>query len=325
MVAAAFLAAAVPSVTQALPTIFPPVQYGDWGAFTGGIDQGIFAGRNSQEILLPPQQADPSPGGLGNLDYLAASHSQSDSGFHVYNCCFSSALIQFEGDVSRGVIHAFASGFAGETGELPGGGGLAAGSGVKGDLGWYDTITVKSPSADASLQISLHTFANTLQSTGISGGLHAGVAYHAGYSNTLEIYRVSQSGNQLISSLGHCEGTGPATRGCTGRGGSLAVMTVHRDEQLLLIDHLTFEGVAETVWAGKASFELDLLDSAYFTLDPETPGESIITGSGIDYASSVFPPKTGVPEPATLGLMGLGFAALGIARVTARKRRVTQH
>jgi hypothetical protein len=324
MVAAAFLAAAVPSVTQALPNIFPAV-YGDWGAFSDeGINQLVGAGRNTQEVLLQPQQANPSPGGLGKLDYPAASYSEADS---VADCCSASALIQFDGgNVSRGVIHAGASGFSKST-SLPGGGGMGAGGFVFGDLGWFDTITVKSPSADDMLRISLHTFAKTLQSTAhCAADSSCGPFSVAGYSNTLEIVRFSQSGNQLISSLVQCEGTGPATRGCTRMGNSLVAMViVHRDEQLLLMDTLTFGGLGATLGAGETSFKYDLLDSAYFNLDPETQGESIITGSGIDYASSVFPPKNSVPEPATLGLMGLGFAALGIARVIARKRRVTQH
>jgi hypothetical protein len=128
---------------------------------------------------------------------------------------------------------ASASGSSESTGAAVVGKGISAGGWVVGDLGWYDTITVRSPYATDLLGIGLHTFANTLQSTGLNN--------FAGYSNTLEVAEINESGSSSVVQLEQCEGTGPASNYCTTSSTPFAAIIVHPGEQLLHVSRTSFK------------------------------------------------------------------------------------
>jgi hypothetical protein len=93
--------------------------------------------------------------------------------------------------------------------------------------------------------------------------------------------------------------------------------SANQGAQYALEEQFTLGGTAQPApAAGSTLFVLNLADTAYFTIDPQTPGASYTTGSGINCASSVFPP---VPEASTGAMLAAG---LGILVWAARRVRV---
>jgi hypothetical protein len=68
---------------------------------------------------------------------------------------------------------------------------------------------------------------------------------------------------------------------------------------------------------GQWSATANLSDTAGVYIDSLTPGVTITSGAGIDYATPQI--TQSVPEPATLALLGLGIAGFGLMRRAATK------
>jgi hypothetical protein len=159
----------ISSQALALAAVFGDVSYGSFGAaagpYTWALQAGPSAASNSTPLgpLLPCCAHDQFSG-----PDLTSADPQLGS--------YGASLI-YQGDVNRGVIHAWASGTAGSlTGSL--GAPLPASASVGDSLYWLDTITMNGPASSNDYTISLRDNVQLL---------YAGVGSDAHYSSTLGI------------------------------------------------------------------------------------------------------------------------------------------
>jgi hypothetical protein len=282
----------------ALPTIFGNVSYGSFAAGEGPYTYSLTAGPQSSTNTVPLHTVTGNEAGF----FDGPDQNFNDPYIGTYQ-----ATLYYESSVQNGIIHAVADGnvsaAAGSLGSV-----LGANSGVGDTLYWLDTIKTTGQSATNQYTLTLHDNVQTLSASG-GGDAH--------YSNVLEFYDLSAN---VGVPLFQCGTANPSDTYCSSHAlagtPSSVTFSAKQGEQYALLEQFTLSGSAQQAGtAGSSNFKINLADTAYFNIDPQTPGASYTTGSGINYASSVFPP---VPEPSSSILFGAGAFLMLV--VMARRR-----
>jgi hypothetical protein len=302
----------LPVPAGALPTIVANATFGDWGAVSSGVTLEAFAFTDG-----PTPLALDAVGITTRVPQISENPPVKLAAYSDPFLGSAQAAMSFTGTVSNGVIHETATG---TTTATPGPGGqlgFDATASIHGALASYDTIKVVGPANLDVLLIGLHTAVQQLAAVSTLAG--------ADLTNTVQISDNtpgSPARGKVVFDLTQCLQTGVPPNACpTQKGPTIGALTVQPGEQFVVFDELTFEGESSVVAnVLKSNFVMNLADSAYFTIDPQTAGAIVETGSGINYSSSVFPPSpsSGVPEPPTLALLLLSMGVFTLARGTRR-------
>jgi len=280
----------------ALPTVFGNIVYGDFGSATGPTNVAAAAAAVQNSVLGPA----PTSLSTGNLvdSYNEAANFADPLGLGTYV-----SSVNGSGSVGAGVIHASAMGSA-QTTAGPLGAPAGASASVGDTLYWVDQITTGGPGATNLYQILLHNDVIALTAS-------AGAGNVAHYSTELDIFDLQT--NQLITSLFQCQVVTAGDNFCNnnplyGKSG-IGVGFNATNGEYLLFETFTFSGTAvQTGSPGTSTFNANLADTVYFTIDPQGTGVSYSSASGVDYESAAL----AVPEPSAWTMIAAGLGLLGL-------------